>query len=57
MSGLLSWISNGLALAIATIAVIIVIAAVIYLLGRKRRDKLRNLLHLRKQRSKDDAQR
>jgi membrane protein DedA with SNARE-associated domain len=40
-----------------TIVGIIGLSVVIYLVGRKRRIKLQNLLHLRKQRSEDDAQR
>lgn len=39
------------------IVAILVVSVVIYLVGRKRRAKLRNLLHMRKQRTKDDAQR
>ncbi|MFT7516723.1 MAG: membrane-associated protein [Myxococcota bacterium] len=39
------------------IVAVLVVAIVTYLLGHTRRVKLRNLLHLRKQRSKDDAQR
>lgn len=39
------------------VVAIIGISVVIYLVGRKRRVKFRDLLHLRKQRSEDDAQR
>lgn len=39
------------------IVAILGLSVVIYLVGRKRRVKLRDLLHLRKQRTEDDAQR
>lgn len=39
------------------IVAVLAVVIVIYLFGRKRRVKLRDLLHRRKQRSEDDAQR